>query len=130
MTLTVPASLVADARRGRVLDHDFVECVRASLPYAYDMVARLAGELSTTDRTFVDNQEEPPTETAREQLLRAMSSNAIRAGLERHFNIVLAFQNSHRVGVFPPNARNRPEYREFTSIEGQVLNERRALLSW
>ena len=124
MSLTVPANLIDDAQRGRVLDHDFVECVRASLPYAYDVVARLASEFATTDRSFVDNQEEPPTETARGQLLRAMSSNAIRAALERHFNVVLAFQNCHRVAVFAPNARTSPEYREFTSIEGQVLNQR------
>ncbi|MQA05805.1 MAG: hypothetical protein GEV07_24850 [Streptosporangiales bacterium] len=124
MSLTVPANLIDDARRGRVLDHDFVEVVRASLPYAYNVVARLAAELATTERTFADNQQEPPDETARGQLLRAMSSNAIKAALERHFNVVLAFQNCHRVAVFPPNARNTPEYREFTSLESQVLNQR------
>jgi len=129
MSLTVPANLIDDARRGRVLDHDFVECVRASLPYAYDLVARLVDELATTDRTFVDNQEEPPNEAARGQLLRAMSSNAIRSALERHFNVVLAFQNCHRVAVFPPNARTTPEYREFVSTESQILNQRPELVN-
>lgn len=124
MSLTVPANLIDDARRGRVLDHDFVDCVRTSLPYAYAMVARLVNELGGSDRTFADNQEEPPNETARGQLLRAMSSDAIRRALERHFNVVLAFQNCHRVAVFAPNARTSPEYREFTSLESQVLNQR------
>jgi hypothetical protein len=122
MSLSVPAHLLEDARRGRVLDHDFVECVRASLPYAYTTVAALAATLAGSDRPYVDNQEPPPDEAARGQLLRAMSSDAIRGALERHFNVVLAFQNSHRVAVFSPRARTSPEYRDFTSTESQLLN--------
>lgn len=129
MSLSVPAHLLEDARRGRVLDHDFVDCVRRSLPYAYATVARLAALLAASDRPYVDNQEEPPDETARGQLLRAMSSDAIRGALERHFNIVLAFQSCHRVAVFPPRARTSPEYRDFTSVESQVLNQRPGLVT-
>lgn len=129
MSLTVPAHLIDDARRGRVLDHDFVDVVRSSLPYAYEVVERLAAELAIADRPFVDNQKEPPDEGARGQLLRAMSSNAIKEVLERHFNVVLAFQNCHRVAAFPANARHTPAYREFTSIEGQVLNQRPELVN-
>ncbi|HEX6443808.1 MAG TPA: SCO5389 family protein [Streptosporangiales bacterium] len=129
MSLSVPAHLLEDARRGRVLDHDFVECVRASLPYAYATVARLAARLAGSDRSFVDNQEAPPDETACGELLRAMSSDAIRGALERHFNVVLAFQTCHRVAVFPPRARTSPEYRDFTSVESQLLNQRAGLVN-
>jgi hypothetical protein len=129
MSLSVPAHLLEDARRGRVLDHDFVECVRASLPYAYATVAGLAAQLAGSDRPYVDNQEAPPDEAARGQLLRVMASDAIRGALERHFNVVLAFQNCHRVAVFPPRARTSPEYRDFTSIESQLLNQRPGLVN-
>lgn len=129
MSLSVPAHLLEDARRGRVLDHDFVDCVHTSLPYAYATVARLTARLADSDRPFVDNEEAPPDEAARGQLLRAMSSDAIRGALERHFNVVLAFQNCHRVAVFPPRARTSPEYRDFTSVESQVLNQRPDLVN-
>ena len=38
------------------------------------------------------------------QLLRALASDAIRGALERHFGVVLAFQNCHRVAAFAPAA--------------------------
>jgi len=124
LSLTVTPELLADARHGAVRDDDFLDCIRLSLPYAYDVVARLAGELDTADRPYADNEVPPPDETARGQLLRAMSSNAIRSALERHFQVTLAFQNCHRVAVFTPNAVDSAEYRDFISVESQVLNQR------
>ena len=53
------------------------------------------------EAAFVDNQVPPPDEQARGQLLRALASDAIRGPLERHFGVTLAFQNCHRVAVFP-----------------------------
>ena len=93
------------------------------------VLPQLAARLARSDRPFVDNDEAPPDEAARGQLLRAMSSDAIRGALERHFNVVLAFQNCHRVAVFPPRARTSPEYRDFTSVESQVLNQRPGLVN-
>ena len=43
--------------------------------------------------------------------------------LERHFGVVLAFQNCHRVAAFTPAAVDSPTYREFVSPRGQVLNQ-------
>ena len=57
------------------------------------------------------------------QLLRALASNAIRGALERHFGVVLAFQNCHRVAAFTPQAVDSDVYREFVSPRGQVLNQ-------
>jgi hypothetical protein len=122
VSLTVSPELLDDARRGTVADDDFIDCIRTSLPYAYDVVAQLAGERGNA--VFAANDVPPPDETARGQLLRAMSSNAIRAALERHFGVTLAFQNCHRVAVFSPDAETTQAYREFTSVPSQVLNQR------
>jgi hypothetical protein len=123
MSLTVSPVLRERAELGPVEDGEFVACVRDSLPYAYGLVARLAGELDGSDRRFVDNLVPPPDEQARGQLLRALASDAIRGALERHFSVRLAFQNCHRVAVFPPAAGDSMAYREFTSVRAQVLNQ-------
>ena len=123
MSLTVSPELQAQAARGEVDPAEFVGCVRASLPYAYGLVAGLAAELSASDRAFVDNLVPPPDEQARGQLLRALASDAIRGALERHFGVKLAFQNCHRVAVFPPEARGGETYTRFTSLRSQILNQ-------
>jgi hypothetical protein len=123
MSLTVPADLVTAAERGQIDDGSFLACVRDSLPYAYGLVERLASELPTAERDFADNLVPPPDEQARGQLLRALSSNAIRGALERRFGVVLAFQNCHRLAAFRPETVGGKQYRRFVSIEGQVLNQ-------
>src|SRR5205823_781635 len=45
MSLDVPTALLERAERGEVSDDEFVECVRTSLPYAYEVVSRVAGDL-------------------------------------------------------------------------------------
>jgi hypothetical protein len=60
----------------------------------------------------------------RGQLLRALASDAIRGGLERHFGVRLAFQNCHRVAAFRPAAVHGPAYRRFVSARAQLLNQR------
>jgi hypothetical protein len=103
MSLTVSPDLLAAAERGDVTDAQFVDCVRTSLPYAWNLVTNLVEELRT-DATadFADNVVPPPSEAERGQLLRALASDAIRGGLERHFGVTLAFQNCHRVAAFRP----------------------------
>jgi hypothetical protein len=123
MSLSVSSALRERAEHGSVDVDDFVACVRESLPYAYGMVAGLAGELSRSDREFVDNLVPPPDEQARGQLLRALASDAIRGALERHFDVRLAFQNCHRVAVFRPDATGTATYRDFVSLRSQVLNQ-------
>lgn len=123
MSLTVSPALLEQAERGAVADEEFVVCVRDSLPYAYGLIAGLAGELSGSDREFVDNLVPPPDEQARGQLLRALASDAIRGSLERHFGVTLAFQNCHRVAVFPAGAAGSPTHLVFTSPTAQLRNQ-------
>jgi len=123
MSLTVPSTLQEQAERGAVADEQFVTCVRDSLPYAYGLIAGLAEELTGSDREFVDNLVPPPDEQARGQLLRALSSDAIRGSLERHFGVTLAFQNCHRVAAFRPGAVGSSSYVDFTSVRAQILNQ-------
>ncbi|MGW3177462.1 SCO5389 family protein [Streptomyces sp. NPDC001153] len=123
MSLDVSPQLLAEAENGEVREQDFVETVRTSLPYAYDLSARLADELHSGTAEFADNQTPPPSEKDRGQLLRALSSDAIRGSLERHFGIALAFQNCHRVAAFHAEARGGETHIRFTSPRAQILNQ-------
>jgi hypothetical protein len=104
MSLDVSPKLLAEAEHGDIREADFVDTVRTSLPYAYDLIAGLATELRDGTAEFTDNQTPPPSEQERGQLLRALASDAIRGSLERHFGVALAFQNCHRVAAFRPGA--------------------------
>lgn len=121
MSLTVPADLLEKAHQGPVSDDDFIACIRESLPYAWSVVADVANRLSTTGGPFADNQKEPPDEKSRGQLLRLVGSDAMRAAVERHFNVRLAFQNCHRLALFDPAAH--AAHAEFTSPRAQLLNQ-------
>ena len=57
------------------------------------------------------------------QLLRALSSDAIRGSLERHFGVALAFQNCHRIAAFRLSAVDSDTYRRFITVRGQLLNQ-------
>jgi hypothetical protein len=121
MSLTVPADLLDQARHGEVDDAAFTACIQSSLPYAWQLVADLAGQLRATGADLADNQVPPPGEQARGQLLRMMASDAMRAAAERHFGVRLAFQNCHRVAVFRPGAD--AALAEFTTARAQILNQ-------
>ncbi|MFC6017730.1 SCO5389 family protein [Plantactinospora solaniradicis] len=123
MSLAVPPALLEAAERGSVDDAAFVDCVRESLPYAWQTVSQVVAELNTSDDDFADNVIPPPGEAERGQLLRALASDAIRGGLERHFGVRLAFQNCHRVAAFRPAAVDSDTYRRFVSTRGQLLNQ-------
>jgi hypothetical protein len=123
MSLDVSPNLLAEAEQGDIREEDFVDTVRTSLPYAYDLIASLASELHDGKADFTDNQTPPPSERERGQLLRALASDAIRTSLERHFGIALAFQNCHRVAAFRPEARTGERYARFTSARSQILNQ-------
>jgi hypothetical protein len=121
MSLTVSPSLLEKAQRGPVSDDDFVACIRDSLPYAWSVVSDVAERLAGGGQAFADNQQEPPDEAARGQLLRLVGSDAMRAAVERHFNVRLAFQNCHRLALFDPAAHR--VYAEFISPRAQLLNQ-------
>jgi hypothetical protein len=121
MSLDVPAALLERAERGDVPDTEFVSVVRDSLPYAWTVISSVVADLSGS-AAFADHATPPPSEAERGQLLRALASDAIRGGLERHFGVKLAFQNCHRVAAFrePLDAQ---AYRAFTSPRAQILNQ-------
>ncbi|WP_369251577.1 SCO5389 family protein [Streptomyces sp. R41] len=123
MSLDVSPKLLAEAERGQVREEDFVETVRTSLPYAYDLIAGLVAELRDEAQEFTDNHTPPPTEKERGQLLRALASDAIRGSLERHFGVSLAFMNCHRVAVFRSEAHGGETHTRFTSLRSQILNQ-------
>ena len=123
MSLTVSPDLLATAERGEVSDAEFVDCIRTSLPYAWQVISTVMSDLDAGGGDFADHEVPPPSETARGELLRALASDAIRGGLERHFGVKLAFQNCHRVAAFPPSAVDTERYRRFTSARGQLLNQ-------
>ncbi|TVT33310.1 hypothetical protein FNH05_27190 [Amycolatopsis rhizosphaerae] len=123
MSLDVPAALLERAESGEVTDAEFVACVRDSLPYAWQVISTVAADLDGGTADFADHATPPPSETERGQLLRALASDAIRGGLERHFGMKLAFQNCHRVAAFRPAAVDGDAYREFISPAGQLRNQ-------
>jgi hypothetical protein len=123
MSLDVSPQLLDAAERGEVSDADFVDCVRTSLPYAWNLISRTVADLDGTDAEFTDNEIPPPSEVERGQLLRALASDAIRGGLERHFGVKLAFQNCHRVAAFRLSAVGGERYQRFISPRGQLLNQ-------
>ncbi len=124
MSLDVPTAVLDQATRGEVDDAAFLAVVRDSLPYAWQVVSAAADDRVTRpDAPFGEHEVPPPSEAERGQLLRALASNAVRGALERHFGVVLAFQNCHRVAAFAPAAVDSPQYRAFTSPRGQVLNQ-------
>ena len=123
MSLTVPTALLDAAVRDEVTDAEFVECVRTSLPYAWSVVSDVADRLHSGGTEMADHATPPPSEAERGQLLRALASDAIRSGLERHFGVRLAFQNCHRVAAFHPSAIGGDRYRTFTSPRAQLLNQ-------
>jgi hypothetical protein len=120
MSLDVPGTVLHAAEHGPVDDAAFLAVVRDSPPYAWQVVTAAAADRD--GKPFGEHEVPPPSEQHRGQLLRALTSNAIRA-LERHFGIVLAFQNCHRVAAFDPAAVDGPDYRAFTSVRGQLLNQ-------
>jgi len=123
MSLTVPTDLLAAAERGQVSDAAFVDCVRTSLPYAWHVIDTVMTDLHAGGADVAEHELPPPSEAERGQLLRALASDAIRGGLERHFGAILAFQNRHRVAAFRQSAVSGEQYRRFVSPRGQLLNQ-------
>ncbi|MCE3551868.1 SCO5389 family protein [Pseudonocardia sp. RS11V-5] len=122
MSLDVPTAVLEAAERREMDDAQFLAVVRDSLPYAWEVVSAAAAD-RTDEKPFGEHEVPPPSEKERGQLLRALASTSIRGALERHFGVVLAFQNCHRVAAFAPAAVDSEIYREFISPRGQILNQ-------
>jgi hypothetical protein len=118
----VTPDLLEQARSGKVSDDDFVACIATSLPYAWSMVTKLAEELHGGTANSAINREVPQTDEEWGQMFRMMASDSMRAAVERHYGVRVAFQNCCTVGVFEPDAEDARI--EFTSPEAQVLNQK------
>ncbi len=125
MSLDVSPELLSSAQQGEVGDTEFVDCIRTSLPYAWELISGLVARYQVDGGDFADNQIPPPDEQARGQLLRLLASDAMRDTVERHFGMKLAFQNCHRVAVFPSG--DTEAYRRFITPREQILNQSREL---
>ena len=127
MSLTVPTTLLEQAQQGEMQQTDFLACIKASLPYAWHLIEDLADRLPRSQASFVDNQIPPPDEQARGQLLRVLSSDAMRNAIEDHFGVKLAFQNCHRVALFRRDSLDQT-YQEFISPRSQIINQKPELV--
>lgn len=123
MSLNVSEALVQQAEVGMVEESAFVETVRQSLPYAWNIVEKLSNRIHQEGVEWDNYAVAPPNEQARGQLLRMVGGDAIRGAVERHFNVKLAFQNCHNLAAFRPDRLDSFAYREFTSIRSQILNQ-------
>jgi hypothetical protein len=122
MSLMVTPDLLDQARSGKVNEADFIDCIADSLPYAWSMVSRLTRELRDGPSSSAVNHEVPRTEQEWGQMFRMMASDSMRAAIERHYGVRLAFQNCCSVAVFDPEAEDARI--EFASPEAQVLNQK------
>ncbi|GCF08726.1 SCO5389 family protein [Dictyobacter arantiisoli] len=122
MSLDVSPSLLKQAENRTMQTEDFLQCIRESLPYAWELVEHLAARLQQGNVSFVDNQIPPPNEQARGQLLRMLASDAMRHAVEQHYGVKLAFQNCHRLALFPQDKLGTA-YQEFITPRSQILNQ-------
>ena len=54
MSLDVSPALLEKAERGEVDEAEFVDCVRTSLPYAWEMISSLVAQLKVDGGAFAD----------------------------------------------------------------------------
>src|ERR687893_374509 len=119
MSLNVPPAVIDAAAHTEIDDTTFAAVVRDSLPYAWQVITTVVGDLATDPHAeYTEHAVPPPDQAARGQLLRALASDAIRGSLERHFGVQLAFQNCHRVAAFRPDAVTGEAYRPVVSPPG------------
>lgn len=123
MSLNVSEALVKQAAAGDVGEQAFVETIRQSLPYAWNIVEKMSRSIHQNGEEWANYAVAPPNEQARGQLLRMVGGDAIRGAVERHFNVKLAFQNCHNLAAFRPDALDSPAYQNFISIRSQILNQ-------
>ncbi len=123
MSLNVSPQLIQQAENDAVDEREFLAAIQESLPYAWNIVAKLVQSIQQDGLGWDNYAVAPPSEADRAQLLRMLGGDAIRGAVERHFGIKLAFQNCHNLAVFRPDCLDTPAYRDFTSIRYQILNQ-------
>lgn len=124
MSLTVPESMVVAASEGKTIELPaFIKVIHDSLHDAFHIVSALVDRLRSGKEDHAIHAPPQMDDGVRGQLLRMMSSNAIRGALESHFGVRLAFQNCHKAAAFRPDAVGSDAWNRFISMEEQVLNQ-------
>jgi hypothetical protein len=122
MSLTVTAELKELAREGNLNLDEFINCIRHSLPRAWQVIEGLAGALR--DRPSLAHAIHAPRhmeDEQRGQLLRLMASSSMKAAIERHYGLRFEFQNCHNTAAFRPDAIGSRQHLRFVSAEAQIL---------
>jgi hypothetical protein len=122
MSLTVTAELKELARDGALPLDEYINCIRHSLPRAWQVIDGLAAKLrSRQSLTHAIHAPRHMEDEQRGQLLRLMASSSMRAAVERFYGLKLEFQNCHNTAAFRQNAVGSAEHRRFISPEAQIL---------
>jgi len=122
MSLTVTQDMKQRASSGTLTHKEFIECIKFSLPQAWQIVDKLVGELR--ENSALSHAIHAPKHMAEEQrgqLLRLLASSSMKAAVERSLGLKFEFQNCHKLAAFRPEAVGSPAHREFTSAEAQIL---------
>ena len=67
MSLTVPTQLIEQDEAGDIRPDDFLQCIKESLPYAWQLIEGLVDRLQSGTERFADNRVPPSSEQARGQ---------------------------------------------------------------
>jgi hypothetical protein len=122
MSLTVTAELKELARDGALPLDEFINCIRHSLPRAWQVIDGLAAVLrSRQSLTHAIHAPRRMEDEQRGQLLRLMASSSMRAAVERFYGLRFEFQNCHNTAAFRQNAIGSEEHRRYISPEAQIL---------
>jgi hypothetical protein len=122
MSLTVTEGIKQMARDGDLSLNEFINCVRNSLPRAWQVIEDLAGELRRRrSLTHAIHAPRHMDDEQRGQLLRLMASSSMRSAVERYYRLRFEFQNCHNTAAFRQSAVGSEEHRRFISPEAQIL---------
>jgi hypothetical protein len=122
MSLMVTAELKERAQDGALPLDEFINCIRHSLPRAWQVVEGLADALRRQPSlTHAIHAPRHMEDEQRGQLLRLIASSSMRAAVERHYGLWFEFQNCHNTAVFRLNSVGSEEHRRFISPEAQIL---------
>ncbi|MCI0389839.1 MAG: SCO5389 family protein [Acidobacteria bacterium] len=129
MSLTVTADLKHLARDGAMTLDGFINCIRHSLPRAWQVIEELADALRNQQSlTHAIHAPRHMEDDQRGQLLRLMASSSMRAAVERFYGLKFEFQNCHITAAFRQDAVGSEEHRRFISPEAQILAQTPELL--
>jgi hypothetical protein len=129
MSLTVSPETTAHAQAGTLTSDAFYQGVKASLPFAVDVIHQLVHHADASEEDMAEFAPQSLSDHERGQLLRATASTAIRNALEEWFSghqhralgIRIAFKNCHNVAVFLDTEVGHEHFRQWTSAREQVL---------